>query len=103
MNEELSPRSGAADAVLPAYQLAGTNLLLVWCRWCRRWHQHGLAGGDGHRAAHCARPGGPYRRGYVLQMRSEITRQQAADWQRRARRAACARPPQVHRRAEPRP
>lgn len=33
------------------------NLLRVWCRWCCRWHEHGLADGKPgeitHRSAHC--------------------------------------------------
>jgi len=50
--------------------------LRVWCGHCRAWHYHGrgVPGGAprsraayGHRAAHCHRPGSPYREtGYVL-------------------------------------
>lgn len=39
-------------------------LLRVWCRWCCRWHEHGLGGsavGDyTHRVAHCYAPDSPY-------------------------------------------
>ncbi|MDN5918305.1 MAG: hypothetical protein L0I76_24945 [Pseudonocardia sp.] len=52
---------------LPAFRNGQT--LLVWCGWCRHWHRHGGhdANADGHRTAHCFRPGSPYRpAGYVL-------------------------------------
>lgn len=39
-------------------------LLRVWCRWCCRFHEHGLAGlkpGDTtHRVAHCYAPDSEY-------------------------------------------
>lgn len=39
-------------------------LLRVWCRWCCRFHEHGLAdSGPGdytHRSAHCYAPDSPY-------------------------------------------
>lgn len=39
--------------------------LHVWCAWCLRWHEHGLAGtkvGDtADRAAHCYAPDSPYK------------------------------------------
>lgn len=39
-------------------------LLRVWCRWCCRWHEHGLAdSGPGdytHRTAHCYAPDSQY-------------------------------------------
>jgi hypothetical protein len=39
--------------------------LRVWCPWCRQFHYHGLAGGEGHCAAHCA--DGPLKtRGYYI-------------------------------------
>ena len=75
--------------VLPAYRVAGLpGIMVVWCDWCRRWHQHGAAGGGGYRVAHCARHGGPYRDGYVLRVRGTRTLGQLRDWCRRARRAS---------------
>lgn len=46
-------------------------LLRVWCRWCCRWHEHGLAdakpGDRTHRSAHCTAPDSSYRRtGYTI-------------------------------------
>lgn len=39
-------------------------LLHVWCRWCCRWHQHGLADGKPgditYRVAHCTAPDSAY-------------------------------------------
>lgn len=35
------------------------------CDWCETIHSHGQ--GEGHRAAHCEKPGSPYKdTGYVL-------------------------------------
>jgi hypothetical protein len=50
-------------------------LLRVWCRWCCRWHEHGLAGleiGDStHRVAHCYAPDSSYdETGYNLRVSS---------------------------------
>src|SRR5438874_1838993 len=54
-----------SDQIIPTLwaRLGGKSgtLLLVWCKFCRREHQHGagsevLRGGpprDGHRVAHC--------------------------------------------------
>jgi hypothetical protein len=39
--------------------------LQVWCPWCRHFHFHGLAGGEGHCTAHCV--SGPFKeRGYYV-------------------------------------
>lgn len=48
-------------------------LLHVWCRWCCRFHEHGLAGlkaGDTtHRVAHCTTPDSEYEeRGYNIRV-----------------------------------
>lgn len=48
-------------------------LLRVWCRWCCRFHEHGLAGhkvGDTtHRIAHCYAPDSEYEdRGYNIRV-----------------------------------
>ena len=54
---------------LKAYRSKDGANLLVWCVHCNAWHAHGAVGptfgqGDGHRAAHCTKPGGPD--GYCL-------------------------------------
>lgn len=70
---------------LAAYRLEGApGVLVVWCDWCRRWHQHGAGGGGGHRVAHCAHRGGPYRDGYVLRVRGTRTLEQLRGGCRRA-------------------
>jgi hypothetical protein len=72
----------------------GTSLR-VWCRWCCRWHTHGLAdshvGHFTHRSADCTALDSPYKDGgyYVLvtdtpfsvirpAMKAATTAQQAA-------------------------
>ncbi len=30
----------------------GNRRLMVWCRYCDKWHSHGQ--GEGHREAHCS-------------------------------------------------
>lgn len=44
-------------------------LLRVWCRWCCRWHTHGLADGKPgqitHRSAHCTARDGSYSSYYI--------------------------------------
>jgi hypothetical protein len=44
-------------------------LLRVWCRWCCRWHQHGLADGKPgqitHRSAHCIAKDSTYSGYYI--------------------------------------
>lgn len=41
--------------------------LRVWCRWCCRWHEHGLAAANAgdyvHRVAHCYAPDSEYGQG----------------------------------------
>jgi hypothetical protein len=48
-------------------------LLRVWCRWCCRFHEHGLADGKpgdyADRSAHCTAPDSTYRdTGYVIRI-----------------------------------
>lgn len=48
-------------------------LLRVWCRWCCRWHEHGLADGKPgdvtDRSAHCTAPDSTYRKtGYAIRI-----------------------------------
>jgi hypothetical protein len=48
-------------------------LLHVWCRWCCRFHEHGLAdlqvGDTTHRVAHCYAPDSEYDdRGYNIRV-----------------------------------
>ncbi|MER7720846.1 hypothetical protein ABTX99_28535 [Streptomyces flaveolus] len=49
-----------------AHGVAGPPVMLlkVWCRWCCRWHEHGLAdanpGDYVHRVAHCYAPDSEY-------------------------------------------
>jgi hypothetical protein len=51
--------------ILPAYIRDGHGYLSVWCRYCKKFHQHGQ--GDGHRVAHCLSDASPYRTtGYIL-------------------------------------
>jgi hypothetical protein len=38
--------------------------LKFYCQHCFQWHYHGL--GNGHRLAHCVKPNGPFKRGYIL-------------------------------------
>jgi len=43
------------------------GFLSVWCKYCQRWHLHGR--GEGHRWAHCIKPGSPYQKtGYFLRV-----------------------------------
>ena len=53
---------------LPAYERVtpeGLSLWGVWCTHCDAWHWHGAH--EGHRYAHCTRPGSPYEaKGYNL-------------------------------------
>ena len=55
---------------------APAMLLRVWCRWCCRWHTHGLAdskpGDFTDRSAHCgAVKGSPYdETGYLIRVTS---------------------------------
>src|SRR5687768_14357514 len=41
-----------------AVSVAGVTRWRVWCRHCQAWHLHGP--GEGHRIAHCEKPGSPY-------------------------------------------
>jgi hypothetical protein len=53
--------------VLPAFEkiVGKTVSLLVWCKHCREWHEHGPA--EGHREAHCNDSASPYlKQGYNL-------------------------------------
>lgn len=76
--------------ILDAYVYSGESRrihLVVWCRYCGRWHWHGAGvqpgDGDGHRAAHCLAQDSPYlATGYDLQERGTITE---AEMQRQAR------------------
>lgn len=50
-------------------------LLRVWCRWCCRFHEHGLADGKPgdvtDRSAHCYAPDSPYKAtGYQIRITS---------------------------------
>ncbi|WP_331719512.1 hypothetical protein OG693_39795 (plasmid) [Streptomyces sp. NBC_01259] len=67
-----NPQQREGVPVLPAYIERRTRgvagppamLLRVWCKWCCRWHEHGL-GGSGvgdytDRSAHCTAPDSPY-------------------------------------------
>jgi len=39
----------------------------VWCKYCDRYHVHGLP--EGHRAAHCTNPKSPYiKTGYYIKL-----------------------------------
>lgn len=72
--------------VLPAYDTGKS--LIVWCAHCRRWHFHGRCNGgsdgDGHRAAHCYKPGSPYdRTGYIIQYVGPATPDIIKDMNRR--------------------
>ena len=57
--------------ILPAY--ATSTQLIVWCRFCKSWHLHGLGPkGEpilGHRWAHCRSDAhSPYdKTGYILE------------------------------------
>ncbi len=58
------PEEDGLWPLLPAYA-DGLGMLSAYCGHFRAWHWHGR--GDGHRVAHCHRPGSPYdRTGYVL-------------------------------------
>lgn len=75
--------------VLSAYDTGKS--LIVWCAHCRRWHFHGRCNGgsdgDGHRAAHCYKPGSPYdRTGYVIRYIGPATPDMLKDIQRRRQR-----------------
>lgn len=48
-----------------AVAVAGCKRWRVWCKHCREYHNHGPA--EGHREAHCTKPGSPYAKtGYNL-------------------------------------
>lgn len=66
---------------LPAYLNEASGLLKVWCSHCRHWHTHGHA--EGHRVAHCDRPGTPYTSGYYLR---EAGPWRAKDWDKHGNR-----------------
>ena len=77
-----SKRERDAIPVLDAYwkpnpDFADHWLLFVWCNHCRDWHMHGGEAGrtnQGHRGAHCYRPGSPYvRTGYCLRVVGPMT------------------------------
>lgn len=59
--------SGGEFPCLTAIKIG--NSLYSWCKYCERWHIHGL--GDGHRVAHC-HSNTPYnKRGYILKERTK--------------------------------
>ncbi|MBT9146547.1 MAG: hypothetical protein DDT32_00281 [Syntrophomonadaceae bacterium] len=52
-------------SVLDAFARDEEGNLSVWCPHCTQWHHHGQ--GDGHRLAHCHKPGSPFKGiGYTL-------------------------------------
>ena len=59
---EMPPYFLDLDApTLPAYEveIEGIRVWRVWCKHCRRWHEHGA--GEGHRIAHCEDQNSAYR------------------------------------------
>jgi hypothetical protein len=72
--------------------------LLILCPFCGSGHQHGVAGGGGHRCSHCSVPDSEG--GYVLVHAGKASREfvrawgearrlAAKEWRRKAARMAC--------------
>jgi hypothetical protein len=47
----MTEQTSSTPPVVDAYEVKGS--LVVRCPYCQRLHFHGVAGGDGHRGAHC--------------------------------------------------
>ena len=66
---------GLNAPTLPAFEckVDGRILWRVWCKDCKRFHYHGP--GEGHRIAHCRKPGSPYAaNGYNLALAHYLDR-----------------------------
>lgn len=49
------------EPLVLAYHLRSSPAHIgFWCPWCRTFHVHGAAGGDGNRVAHCHNKSSPF-------------------------------------------